>query len=552
MIVRWPSRQRRDAIRAVVATAALLLPQCTPPGMAKRHVRDETGHAMIVPGQSGAPYGMGRRKSRERIVSTNEGANPRRVKILTTIGPASRDRETLQAMIAAGVDAVRLNMSHGTQAEHATVIATVRQLAVEAGRPIAIVLDLQGPKIRTGRLRDAQPVTLPDGADFMLTTRTVPGDASCVSTTYDQLAQDVHAGDTILLNDGLIELRVRETSATDVLCMVVHGGPLGEHKGINLPGVAVQAPALTPKDEEDLAFGIAQGVDYVALSFVRHASDLEDLRRRLPVCEAPIKVIAKLEKPEVFAHLQSILQLADGVMIARGDLGVELPLERVPVLQKQIIHQANRAGVLVITATQMLESMIASPRPTRAEASDVANAVLDGTDVVMLSGETAVGQYPVQAVQVMARIVSAAEATGTASTIQGHPRSKAHALARAATDLTTHAAARAVVLFTRSGLTAQLVAKERPQVPVYAFTASEVVYQQLALCWGVTALLGQFQPSTDAQVTALSATVLARGYAQPGDTVLLMGALPLTERARTNFILLHRLRERHNHLPPGQ
>ena len=463
-------------------------------------------------------------------------ARGRQVKILATIGPASQSPAMLKALISAGVDAIRLNMSHGTHEEHGAVIVAVRRIAQEVGRSVAIVLDLQGPKIRTGTLAGGQPVELTDGVAFTITTRQVEGDVTCVSTTYEYLAQDVHAGDTILVDDGLIELRVLATTETDASCTVIHGGLLGEHKGINLPGVAVRAPCLTSKDQIDLAFGLAQGVDYVALSFVRQAEDLADLRRRLPQRDTPIKVIAKLEKPEVFTHLDAILQIADGVMIARGDLGVELPLERVPVLQKEIIRRANRAGVLVITATQMLESMISHPRPTRAEASDVANAVYDGTDVAMLSGETAVGQFPVQVVRTMSRIITTAEASNTPVAPQIHSRSKAHALARAATELAMLASVRAVVLFTRSGLTAQLVAKERPGVPIYAFTASETVYHQLALWWGITPILGRFQPSTDAQIASLCATIVARGYAAVGDTILILGALPLTERPAPIFL----------------
>jgi pyruvate kinase len=432
-------------------------------------------------------------------------------------------------------------MSHGEQAEHAAVAATARRLAQELGRPLSVLLDLQGPKIRTGKLVNSASVTLTDGATFTLTTRQAPGDSHCVSTTYAQLPQDVRSGDTLLLADGLIELRATAVTETDVQCQVIHGGILGEHKGINLPGVAISAPALTEKDVADLEFGIAQGVDYVALSFVRQASDVLEVKERIRAHGAPIGIIAKLEKPEALEHLDAILQAADGVMIARGDLGVELPLERVPLWQKEIIRRANAVGVLVITATQMLESMITQARPTRAEASDVANAVLDGTDVLMLSGETAVGRFPVQTVSTMARIVAEVEAACQPPARADHLQSYAHALARAVATLVANTTVQAIVVFTQSGLSAHLVAKERPRVPILAYTDSPLVYNQLALWWGVTPFLCPFYPTSEAQITSLQEALLAGGYAALGDTVAIMGSLPVMQRAQTNFLKLHRL-----------
>ncbi len=472
-------------------------------------------------------------------MSTAEAA--RRVKILATIGPASASPAQLAALLGAGVDAVRLNMSHGTHREHAAVIAAVRRLAEEMGRSVPVLLDLQGPKIRTGPLIGGTPVLLADGDSFTITTRSVPGDAACVSTTYDRLPQDVRAGETILLNDGLLALYVTATTETDVISRVVHGGILGEHKGINLPGTAISAPALTAKDEEDLAFGLAEAVDYVALSFVREAADVEEVRRRVQAHGASASVIAKLEKPAAIEHLDAILQVAAGVMIARGDLGVELPLEQVPLLQKEIIRRANQAGVLVITATQMLESMISQARPTRAEASDVANAVLDGTDVVMLSGETAVGNYPIETVRTMARIVTMAEAACPVTPKADRLRSHAHALAHAAATLVANTPVRAVVVFTKSGLSSRLVAKERSTAPILAFTDSPQVANQLGLWWGVTPFLCRFQPTTDAQIAVLQEALLSGGHADPGDTVVIMGSLPVMEHARTNFLKLHRV-----------
>jgi pyruvate kinase len=466
----------------------------------------------------------------------------RRCRILATIGPSSRSPEALRALLEAGADAFRLNMSHGRQDDHAAVIACARDLARQMGRSLAILMDLQGPKIRIGTLAGG-PVTLIDGAVITITTRDVPGDAECVSTTYADLPSDVRAGDCILLDDGLLELRVEHSTATDVWCRVVHGGMLKEHKGINLPGVAVSAPAVTAKDRADLEFGIAQGVDYIGLSFVRRPEDVREVKDRVEAAGAPIQVIAKLEKPEALDHLDAILEIADGVMIARGDLGVEMALEQVPVLQKEIIRKANHAGVLVITATQMLESMITNPRPTRAEASDVANAVMDGTDVVMLSGETAAGLFPVQAVRTMARIVAVAETACPPRLPIDHFHSHAHALARAAATLAANTPVCAIVVFTQSGLSAHLVSKERPAVPIFAFTDNTTVYNQLALWWGVTPFLCEFSPTTETQIVNLQEALLAGGHAAHGETVVIMGSLPVMRRARTNFLKLHRVEQ---------
>ena len=471
------------------------------------------------------------------------GRAGRRAKIVATIGPASRSPEKLAELVHAGLDVVRLNMSHGTHDEHAAVIALVRQLAEEMHRSIAILVDLQGPKIRTGVLADGKPVFLVPGATLTITTRPVQGDAAVVSTTYAGLPGDVKMGDTILLDDGLLEVQVEHTTETDVECRVICGGPLKQHAGINLPGVAVSAPALTPKDKIDLAFGLDHGCDYVALSFVRHPSDVVEARELIASLGKPhIPVIAKLEKPEALEHLDEILAVAGGVMIARGDLGVEVPLERVPLIQKEIIRRANRAGLIVITATQMLESMMEHPRPTRAEASDVANAVLDDTDAVMLSGETASGLYPVQALQTMVRIVTAAEA-GPRRPVDhtGHAASHAHALAHAAAMLAAETPVRAIVVFTQSGFSAHLVAKERPVVPIIAFTNRRTVYNQLALWWSLIPILGEFQPTIDAQIATLQDILLAGKHAAHGEHVVIMGSLPVMQQARTNFLKIHRV-----------
>src|SRR5215212_4585737 len=333
----------------------------------------------------------------------------RRAKIVATIGPATDTEESLEALLAAGVDVVRLNFSHGTHDEHAGRLAMVRSIADRLRRPVAVMLDLQGPKIRTGTLAGGQPVTLKRGQSFAITTNEVEGTAERVSTTYPGLPTDCRVGDTVLVDDGRIKLIVTRTGPHEVAFQVVEGGVLKEHKGINLPGVAVSAPALSEKDEEDLAFGLAQGVDLVALSFVRAANDIHLARAFMAKHGKALPLISKLEKPQAIDQLDAILAASDGVMVARGDLGVELPPEDVPPIQKTIIRKANQLGKPVITATQMLESMINSPTPTRAEASDVANAVWDGTDAVMLSGESAIGQYPVETVQVMDRIIAEAE-----------------------------------------------------------------------------------------------------------------------------------------------
>src|SRR5262249_17770939 len=396
------------------------------------------------------------------------------------LGPASNDQELIEALLRAGIDVARINSSHGTQDEHAHRIAQVRLVARRLACPIAILQDLQGPKIRTGPLASGA-ATLRDGQPFILTTATVEGDDRRVSTSYELLPQDVKPGDPILLSDGAIELRVAQVQGREVRCVVVHGGALGEHQGINLPGIAVSAPALTEKDRADLAFGVHHRVDYIALSFVRRPEDLREARRLIAkaIAEAPappepnpsglhpsayaaettIPIIAKLEKPEAIERLDDILDVADGVMVARGDLGVELPLEQVPLIQKRVIARANALGLPVITATQMLESMIHHPRPTRAQASDVANAILDGTDAVMLSGETAIGSYPEEAVRVMARIAAEAEGHCPAAPPPAGHASLAQALSAAAHTLADRATAPLIVVFTRTGASARLISK---------------------------------------------------------------------------------------------
>ena len=471
-----------------------------------------------------------------------------RTKIVCTLGPASDSDATIEALLHAGMDVARLNFSHGTQETHAATLVRLRAAAERLGRPLAVLQDLQGPKIRTGALAGGKPVILRDSQRFTITTRPIEGTAEGVSTTYAAFPLDVEPGDRILLSDGAIELRALEINGQDTITEVVHGGVLAEHQGINLPGVAISAPALTPKDRDDLAFGVRQGVDYIALSFVRKPEDLEEAKRlvaeQMPRGAQPIPIIAKLEKPEAIERLDEILAASDGVMVARGDLGVELPLEQVPLIQKQIIRAANARGIPVITATQMLESMISHVRPTRAEASDVANAILDGTDAVMLSGETAVGAYPVEVVRVMRRIAETADTACEPGPIDAvHFRSDAHAVASAAHILAQTARAKMIVVLTRSSLSARLISKERPSVPILAFTPSEEVYRRLNLWWGVAPHRGALEGTMDEKIAWVDAYLRGEGLAAPGEEVVIMGGMRAKGAARTNFVKLHRVGE---------
>lgn len=489
----------------------------------------------------------------------------RRTKIVCTLGPATTSEERIEALARAGMDVARINFSHGTLEEHKQTIARVRAVSRRLGCAIAVLQDLQGPKIRTGALVGGASVTLRDGQRFTITTQPLAGTAERGSTTYAALPQDVKPGDTILLSDGAIQLRVLAVSATDVTCEVVHGGTLAEHQGINLPGVAVSAPALTEKDRSDLAFGVGQRVDYVALSFVRRPEDVReakaliaDLLSRSPdsdgnlpeglhpsayAAQNTIPVIAKLEKPEAIERLDEILHESDGVMVARGDLGVEMPLERVPVVQKRVIARANALGIPVITATQMLESMVHSPRPTRAEASDVANAILDGTDAVMLSAETSVGEFPIEAVQVMDHIACETEGHWPAETIQAASshQTLSYAVSAAACTLADSAHAALIAVFTRTGSSGQLISKQRPAAPIVAYTPFETVYQRLALWWGVLPRMSELMGSTEELITWVDQRLQAERLARPGDEIVIMGGMPIAGKARTNFLKLHRV-----------
>ncbi len=465
----------------------------------------------------------------------------RATKIVATLGPATSTETILTALIEAGVDVVRLNFSHGTHKDHATQCAMVRKLAVALNRPIAVMQDLQGPKIRTGTLTGGAPVTLRTGTTFRITTDVIDGTADRVSTTYPHLADDVASGDRILLDDGQMELRVTAVEGSDVVTTVVHGGLLREHKGINLPGVKVSSSALTEKDLTDLAFGVELGVDYVALSFVRTAHDVRLARAALKRLNATTPLIAKIEKPEALDDLPGILDAADGVMVARGDLGVELTPERVPSAQKRIIRLANERGKLVITATQMLESMTTNPQPTRAEASDVFNAILDGTDAVMLSGETAIGAYPVDAVRMMQRIAAQAEiALPDRPARPGRGRQTAsRAIAEAAVRLACDTRAQALVVMTNSGYTARLVSSLRPPMPILALTEESAVYHSLAPWWGLQPLRARFQRTADATIAAFEQTLITEGHLRDKDLIVIVSSSARITDARTNVIKLH-------------
>jgi pyruvate kinase len=471
----------------------------------------------------------------------------RRAKIIATLGPACADPEVLEKLLGLGVDVARLNFSHGSHEEHAVVLDRIRAASRHLGRAVAVLQDLQGPKIRTGPLRAGREgVRLETGEEIVITTEgEVVGDASLVSTTYPHLAADVRAGDRLLLDDGLLELRVLSTDGVRVRTEVVEGGVLGEHKGINLPGVALRTEALSEKDRADIAFGIAHGVDAIALSFVRSDEDVRLCRQEMERAGRLVPVIAKIEKPEAIENLDAILEAADGLMVARGDLGVEILPERVPVVQKEICRKGNAAGKPVIIATQMLNSMIERPRPTRAEASDVANAIWDGADAVMLSGETAAGRYPLLSVQMLDRIVRDAEAAGERARPAAGPEAKPAAvndvIASAACRAAEAAGAVAICCFTLSGTTARLLAHFRPPVPIVAFSPDQSIRRRLAFYWGVEPRVMEPVKNADLMAELVSERLLDERWVQPGDRVVLVHGSPLGLPGQTNSIRLHQI-----------
>jgi pyruvate kinase len=470
----------------------------------------------------------------------------RRAKIVCTLGPASNTPERIGELIDAGLDVVRLNFSHGSHDDHAKVLTIVRAEADKRGRAVAILLDLQGPKIRVGKFADPAGVELRPGAPFTITTDTsVVGDVDRVSTTYSMLPRDVRVGDQILLDDGYLSLAVTEVGDRDVKTVVVAGGILKNNKGINLPGVAVSAPALSDKDKTDIEWGLRMGVDYVALSFVRTPEDVLEAKQLLTVDGVSIPVISKIEKPQAVDRLSEIIAVSDGIMVARGDLGVEMGPEKVPLIQKRIIDDTNGHGKIVITATQMLESMIVQPRPTRAEASDVANAVLDGTDALMLSGETASGKYPVEAVRTMARIIGEIEQSAYYRQNLEPPQldmaNTANAVAHAAVIAARKMKAKTIAVVSDSGGAARLMSEYRPEARIVALTTSEVHYRRLALVWGVTPVLIQPSVTTEELIDQVEQVLVARSLARTGDHVVITMGVPVGAGLSTNLMKIHQV-----------
>jgi pyruvate kinase len=468
-----------------------------------------------------------------------------RSKIVATLGPASSDREVLGGMVEAGLDVVRLNFSHGERADHRARFELVRAVAAECGRNLAVLVDLQGPKIRVGMV-DGNGIKLDRGREAVLVAGADRAPDAEIPVVYPQLAADVRPGDQILLDDGAIGLRVRDVDGERVRCQVERGGVVRSRKGVNLPGVAVSAPSLTAKDQADLATAVEMGADYLALSFVRKPDDVVQAKQALADRGGDIPVVAKLERPEAIDRLDEILEVSDAVMVARGDLGVELAVERVPPLQKRIIARANSLGVPVITATQMLESMVASPRPTRAEASDVANAIFDGTDAVMLSQETAIGQYPVEAVATMGRIAREAEASPHLSAppppaVGG--LDVAATVCKAAVQVATDLQAKAIVAFTESGATARFVSRFRPRVPIIGLTTSDAARRRMTLYWGVEAAT-PLKVGTDLRemIAEGDECICNEGMVAPGDLVVVVAGTP-GGRGGTNRVIAHRVGE---------
>jgi pyruvate kinase len=491
------------------------------PQLATQNSRSETASSSLAP--SGSPAA-------------------RRAKIICTIGPACHSEAAMRDLLRLGMDVARLNFSHGSHEDHARNIERLRRAAEKEDRTVCILQDLQGPKIRTGRLERHEAVLLESGSTVIITPRDIAGTATRISTTFPDLAREVTTGTRILLCDGLIELRVRTVRGKDVVCDVLNGGALGEHQGINLPGTALSIPAMTEKDRKDLEFGLKHGVDAVALSFVRSAADVNMVKQIVVGHSSDTPLIAKLEKPQAIDHLEEILEAADGVMVARGDLGVEMAPEKVPVIQKHVIRRAAQWRKPVITATQMLESMIENPRPTRAEASDVANAIFDGTDAVMLSAETASGRYPREAVAMMSRIVI--EAESNMGEFTQRRRRDRHGLSVAETicESIAHAAEDlpmgAIAVFTETGNTARMISKYRPQAPIYAFTHNSTVAQRTNLYWGAHPMKCAQALSSENMVSVAEQELLSRGLLEPGDV---LGVVAGTRQASgsTNLMRLH-------------
>ena len=470
----------------------------------------------------------------------------RRAKIVCTIGPASNSEAMIRELMLRGMDVARLNFSHGTHEQHALVIDRLRRVAAELGRSICILQDLQGPKIRTGRLKSHAPISLQKGQSVTITSKDVEGSTEVISTTYQNLADDVKPGERILLSDGRIELQVQQVRDGEVVCEVLNGGMLGENQGINLPGTNVSIPSLTEKDLADLEFGLKQGVDLVAISFVRTVNDVVRAKNAIAAHRSDVGLIAKLEKPQAIENLDGILDTAVAVMVARGDLGVEVAPEKVPLLQKYVIRRALDFRRPVITATQMLESMTENPRPTRAEASDVANAVFDGTDAVMLSGETASGKYPLEAVGMMARIIAETEASSQQPLRPGHREAAHLSVAETICESMAHAAQdlkiRAIAVFTETATTARMLSKYRPAADIYAFSSSETVRNRMNALWGTTPLMCPPQLSVERMAQFAEDELTRLNVLSPGDVFGLVAGTRNSPGA-TNFMRLIQVRD---------
>jgi pyruvate kinase len=476
----------------------------------------------------------------------------RRAKIVCTLGPAVSTPERIRELVAAGMDVARLNLSHGEYADHEAIYREIRAASDESGHAVGVLVDLQGPKIRTGRFAQG-PVELAAGDTFTITTRDVAGNRDEVGTTYDGLPGDVHAGDTLLLDDGKVALQAIEVTDTDVRCTVTVGGTVSNNKGINLPGVAVSVPALSEKDKEDLRWALGLRADMVALSFVRSAKDLEDVHEVMDEVGVRLPVIAKVEKPQAVDNLTEIIAAFDGVMVARGDLGVELPLEDVPIVQKEAIEIARRQAKPVIVATQVLESMIENPRPTRAEASDAANAVLDGADAIMLSGETSVGAYPIEAVRTMARIIESTEEHGLERIppLGTLPHTMGGAVSKAAVEIGDLLGVKYLIVFTQSGDTAKRMSRIRPRLPMLAFTPEQHTRSRLALAWGIETYLVPMARHTDQMAVQVDKSLLADGRVQEGDLVVIVAGSPPGIPGSTNALRVHKMGDAINGVAPA-
>ncbi|HWD62080.1 MAG TPA: pyruvate kinase [Humibacter sp.] len=476
----------------------------------------------------------------------------RRAKIVATLGPATSSYENIRAIIDAGVDVARMNLSHGSYDVHEAVYANVRRAADDSGRDVAVMVDLQGPKIRLGKF-EGGPYDLAEGDIFTITTEDILGNKEISSTTFKGLPNDVKAGDPLLIDDGKVTLRVLETDGVRVKTRVIVPGPVSNNKGINLPGVAVNVPALSAKDEADLRWGLKLGADYIALSFVRDASDIDRVHEIMDEEGRRVPVIAKIEKPQAVDALEEIVDAFDSIMVARGDLGVELPLEAVPIVQKRAVEIARRMAKPVIVATQVLESMITSPRPTRAEASDCANAVLDGTDAVMLSGETSVGEYPVLTVQTMARIIESTEDHGLDRILPlgTKPRTQGGAITLAAAEIADFVDAKYLCVFTESGDSARRMARLRSKIPMKAFTTSEAIRRRLSLTWGIEAFLVDRVTHTDQMMGQVDDVMIGQGLAEVGDKVVVISGSPPGISGSTNDVRVHVVGDVHNEAAPA-